>query len=212
MVLMENSGVVSVYKDDLGDDQFVLYKGETEIAWDIETDGLDWENGRIGTCQIHGPTAGTSIVQIGPGVPGNLLTLLESSEVTKVFHHAPFDLRFMMYHWKAKPKNIDCTKVASKLLHPSRPSSSHSLKEILHENLGVSISKAERLSEWTSETLSTSQIEYASRDVLHLIPLFYTLRAGLKECGRLDVYLKCREFLPTRVLLEVERWPDVFAY
>lgn len=203
---------INIYKDDIDEEVLDQYERETEIAWDIETDGLDWKNGKIGTCQLHGPNAGTSIIQIGPDVPGNLRTLLESEGVAKVFHHAPFDLRFMMHHWEAKPRNIDCTKVASKLLRPGSPSASHSLKEILCEKLDVRISKSERLSEWTSDTLSDSQIKYASSDVLHLIPLLRVLKSELKKSDRLEIYYRCREFLPTRVLLEVRQWPDVFAY
>mgnify|MGYP006194651211 CR=1 FL=1 len=37
-------------------------------------------------------------------------------QVQKVFHHAPFDLRFMVAQWNVTPRNIACTKVASKML------------------------------------------------------------------------------------------------
>ncbi len=49
----------------------------------------------------------------------------------KVFHHAPFDLRWMMSHWQMQAASVACTEVASRLLNPDPDSASHSLKYLL---------------------------------------------------------------------------------
>jgi len=65
------------------------------VAWDIETSGLDWRLDRIATCQLHVPNFGTQVIRVDGRRPDRLRELLVSEHVLKVFHHAPFDLRFM---------------------------------------------------------------------------------------------------------------------
>ena len=65
------------------------------VAVDIETTGLDWKADRIGTVQVHVPDYGTTIVCKVTDQPRRLIELVTSVRVQKVFHHAPFDLRFL---------------------------------------------------------------------------------------------------------------------
>src|SRR5688572_3027489 len=102
-----------LYRGDV--DEVVLERARARgvVAWDIETTGLDWRSDDIRTCQLA-VGDDISIVQVGNwGVPDNLRSLLQDAAVLKVFHHAPFDLRFMTHHWKADAVNVACTKIAS---------------------------------------------------------------------------------------------------
>src|ERR1700688_3999567 len=90
-------------------DAFALSR---RIAWDIETTGLDWRRERIGTCQLFAEAVGAVVVSVGEDRPSALARLIEDSTVEKVFHHAPFDLRFMVSAWKVSPAAIRDTKVA----------------------------------------------------------------------------------------------------
>jgi ribonuclease D len=182
------------------------------IAWDIETSGLDPRTDRIGTAQLHAPEVGTVIVQIGAAVPQRLCRLLADPTVCKVFHHAMFDLRFMVKQWDARLARIACTKIASKLLAPQLANNCHSLQSLLASHLGVEISKDQRLTDWLAPELTPAQLAYASRDVTYLIPLLSELEQRLDEAALVGVYQACVEFLPTRVRLELGDWPDVFAY
>ncbi len=184
----------------------------TRIAWDIETSGLDPHRDRIGTVQIHAPEVGSVVVQLNKEVPTSLCKLLEDDGVLKVFHHAMFDLRFMVAHWKVRPARIACTKVASKLLTPQLSSTDHTLQSLLAEYLGVTINKDERLANWLAPSLTDSQLAYACGDVLHLLPLLDQLEQRLCCAGLSEIYQSCLDFLPTRVTLDLGRWPDVFAY
>lgn len=182
------------------------------VAWDIETSGLDPRTDRIGTVQLHAPGVGTALVQVGEAVPERLCRLLADSAVCKVFHHAMFDLRFMVAHWDAQPVRIACTKIASKLLKPQLANSCHSLQAVLASYLGVEITKDERLSNWLAPELTPAQLAYATTDVVHLIPLLSELERHLHAAELADMYQACLDFLPTRVRLELGDWPDVFAY
>jgi ribonuclease D len=154
-----------------------------------------------------------AVVSLGDHRPARLIALLEDPEVEKVFHHAPFDLRFMMHVWGVQPASIRCTKVASKLLEPSAPNEAHSLQHLALRYLGVSLPKGNvRTSDWSARRLTAEQLKYAAGDVLHLLALLEALERALQAADRAALYDACCAFLPARVALELGDYPDVFAY
>ncbi|MDP9478280.1 MAG: ribonuclease D [Actinomycetota bacterium] len=204
---------VTQLQGDLTDDVLAALTATGRVAWDIETSGLDWRRGRIGTCQIHSYETGAVIIQLKDnGRPHRLATLLADESVLKVFHHAPFDLRWMTTHWETSVASVACTKVASRLLNRAPESQCHSLKYLLAEYLGVHVDKGERTSNWLALDLTDAQVAYAAEDVVHLLALHDILTKHLDNEGLSTTYQHCIEFLPTRVMLETGGWPDVFAY
>jgi ribonuclease D len=203
-----------VSRGDLPTDFMAPFCESSLVAWDIETSGLDWRSARIGTCQLFSESVGTVVVGIDAGVrPARLTSLLETASVPKVFHHAPFDLRFMMHEWGVRPAAVMCTKVASKLIAPEAPNEEHSLQRLLARYMGVEISKgAVRTSDWTAGRLSPEQVEYAAGDVIYLPALLRALGGELDRLGRTWLYDRCCEFLVARTALDVGGYPDVFAY
>jgi ribonuclease D len=111
------------------------------VAWDVETSGLDWRRDRLATCQVFAEPIGVVVVSLDEKPPLRVKALLEDPAVEKVFHHAPFDLRFMVHAWEAQPMSIRCTKVASKLLDPRAPNEVHSLQQLCLRYLGVRLDK-----------------------------------------------------------------------
>jgi ribonuclease D len=182
-------------------------------AWDVETTGLDWRSDRLATCQLFSQHVGVVVVSLDNKPPSRLKALLEDPAVEKVFHHAPFDLRFMVHAWGAQPVSIRCTKVASKLLNPDAPNEAHSLQQLCLRYLGVKLDKgAVRTSDWLADELTAEQLEYAARDVLYLPALLDALESELSRVGLRPLYDACCSFLPARVSLELGGYPDVFAY
>src|SRR2546426_7683042 len=118
---------VDLYRDDIPASYAAKMRASGMVAWDIETSGLDWRIDRIGTCQVYSPNLPVAIVKIRDKIPARLGSVLEDHAVRKVFHHAMFDLRFMTHYWGTAPRNIACTKIASKLLDPDGKND-HSLK------------------------------------------------------------------------------------
>jgi ribonuclease D len=151
------------------------------------------------------------VIQIGDIPPRRACALLGDAQVGKVFHHAMFDLRFMVAHWNVKVCNIYCTKVASKLLDQAG-GEMHSLKSLLAEHLGVNISKEQRTTNWLADQLTDEQLAYACRDVEYLLPLLDRLAADLNEAALDGIYRSCLELLPARVQLDLGGWEDVFTY
>jgi ribonuclease D len=209
-----NSDVrVRVFSGDLPADLADAFALSQRIAWDIETTGLDWRRERIGTCQLFSEAVGAVVVSVGTDRPSALATVLEDSTVEKVFHHAPFDLRFMVSAWRVSPTAVRDTKVASKILDPAAPNETHSLQHLADRYLGVTLPKgAVRVSDWSASELTDEQIRYAAGDVVHLVRLLDAMEAALRANGRIELYDSCCAFLPARVTLELGDYPDVFAY
>ena len=182
------------------------------IAWDIETSGLDWRADRLATCQLHIDGFGTQVIRVYRDIPVRLRELLMSERVVKVFHHAPFDLRFMGHHWNATPRGVACTKIASKILRPKVDSSEHSLKPVLRHYLGVDIAKGQQTSNWLAHDLSEAQVTYAAEDVQYLLPLFAEQMEQARAQGVADILDRTFEYIPTRVETDLLGCGDVFAY
>jgi len=177
---------------------------------DIETSGLDWKEESIATVQVFVPDGPVHLVQLSGRCPANLSKLVEDEQVLKIFHHAMFDLRFLVHDWKVTPRRIACTKISSKILDPDEKN--HSLRDLLRRHLSVEIDKAERCSNWHSENLTRSQIQYAANDVFYLDRLYAVLRDLLERADRWPLAEASFEYLPHRVQLDLLDVSDVFLY
>lgn len=211
--LMSSDVPVRVLSGDLPGNLADTFARSRRIAWDIETTGLDWRRDRIGTCQLFAEAVGAVVVSVGEDRPTALARLIEDSMVEKVFHHAPFDLRFMVSAWQVLPAAIRDTKVASKILDPAAPNQMHSLQQLVGRYLGVSLPKgAVRVSDWSASELTDEQVRYAASDVVHLLRLLDDMEKALHASERRELYDSCCAFLPARVTLELGDFPDVFGY
>jgi ribonuclease D len=182
------------------------------VAWDIETTGLDWRSSLIGTCQLA-TSAEIVIVQLRPAVvPARLCKLLAADDVEKVFHHAPFDLRFMAQAWGVRSSRVSCTKILSKILDPHMPHEAHSLQPVLKRYMGIEINKDEQQSDWSALALRPEQIAYAATDVRHLLPLFDAMNTRARELGVWELARDSFKYLPTRVALDIRGAEDVYTY
>lgn len=200
-------------KNDITDKHLKRCRQSQQVGWDVETSGLDWQTEQIGLCQLK-PERGQSIlIKINRHQdykPANLVKLLEDRSVEKVFHHAMFDLRFMQHKWSVIPRNIACTKIASKLLRPE--DNSHDLKTLLKKYLKINIEKKLRTSNWTKSNLSKRQSSYAINDVKYLLDLIEILRGKLDKQGLRPLAERCFDHISTRVKLDLLGYQDIYTY
>ncbi|QCW49539.1 ribonuclease D [Nocardioides dongxiaopingii] len=203
---------VQILHGDLSPDLCDLARASELVGWDIETSGLDWRNGQIGTCQLAIGDSVAVVVLGDDDHPQGLCDLLADDGVRKIFHHAPFDIRFMAQQWDCKPRNLACTKIASKVLNPSAEHATHSLKPLLKATLGVDIDKGQQQSSWTTGVLTAEQMSYAVSDVVYLSELYSQLRAQCLDKGVLQAVENAYSFLPVWVELQRRGIEDVFAY
>jgi ribonuclease D len=207
-----NSGNIPVSVGDAPKGFYEAAREHKVIAWDIETSGLDWRSERLGLCQLWVKEFGLCIVKVKRNkVPRNLAGLLEADCVQKIFHHAMFDLRFLCYHWRLTAANIACTKIAAKLLDPSK-TQGHTLAALLERYLGISVDKSKRKSDWLTWGLSDEQLKYAGNDVIYLSDLLAALNQELNAKQLTDLANRCFAHIPTQVRLDISGYKDVYGY
>ena len=131
----------------------------------------------------------------------NLIKALSNNSTQYIMHYARQDLLWLKYHLNVKPKNIFCTKVASKIARTA--SSYHGYKDLVKELCGKDISKKEQQSDWGDPNLSEKQIRYAASDTEHLFEIRNKLIKMLEREKRMDLFKKSMEVIPVLVDMEI---------
>ena len=184
------------------------------VAVDTEAMGLNPHRDRLCVVQLSGGDGDAHLVQLAPGVydAPRLKALMADPTVTKLFHFARFDLAMMYHYLGVMAGPVYCTKIASRLARTF--TDRHGLRDLCKDLLNVEISKQQQSSDWGAATLTEEQLRYAASDVLHLHALRAKLDAMLAREGRIDLARASFNFLPTRVLLDLEGWAeqDIFAH
>jgi ribonuclease D len=184
------------------------------VAVDTEAMGLNPHRDRLCLVQLSAGDGNAHLVQLAPGeyAAPRLRALMADPSVTKLFHFARFDLAMIYHHLGVMAGPVYCTKIASRLARTF--TDRHGLRDLCKEVLGVDVSKQQQSSDWGAASLSDEQLRYAATDVQHLHALRTRLDAMLAREGRLELARASFEFLPTRVLLDLEGWAeqDIFAH
>jgi ribonuclease D len=184
------------------------------VAVDCETMGLNPQRDRLCLVQMSGGDGDCHMVQVGIGQTDapNLCAMLTDPQVLKLFHFGRFDIAALFHTFGALAAPVYCTKIASKLVRTY--TDRHGLRNLLHELVGVDISKYQQQSDWGALDLTEAQLNYAASDVLHLHQLKAALDARLNREDRAEIAQACFDFLPTRARLDLAGWPetDIFAH
>ena len=131
----------------------------------------------------------------------NLTRALSNPSTQFIMHYARQDLLWLKYHLKAEPKNIFCTKIASKLARTA--SSMHGYKDLVKELCGKDISKKEQQSDWGDPNLSEKQISYAAQDTQYLFEIKEKLTKMLVREKRMKLFEKSMSVIPVLVDMEI---------
>jgi ribonuclease D len=184
------------------------------VAVDTEAMGLNPHRDRLCVVQLSGGDGDAHLVQLPPGAydAPRLKALMADPTVTKLFHFARFDLAMIYHYLGVMAGPVYCTKIASRLARTF--TDKHGLRDLCKDVLNVDISKQQQSSDWGAPTLTEEQLRYAATDVLHLHALRAKLDTMLAREGRIDLARATFDFLPTRVLLDLEGWAeqDIFAH
>ena len=189
---------IFVHKNDLPDD---LSLGNV-IAIDGEFMGLDVKRDPLCLIQISTGNSDAHIIQLDRSnyQAPNLVKILASDVITKIFHYGRADLAHIKYYLKTETNNILDTKIASKLARSY--SDNHSLKTLIKEFVNIDISKQFQNSDFGGE-LSQAQLKYCANDVIYLHKIHEELNKILVRENRIDLYINCLKFLKTRVELDL---------
>jgi ribonuclease D len=189
---------IKLHKNDLPDD---LQLGNV-IAVDGEFMGLNVRRDPLCLIQISTGKSDAHIVQLDRKTYNapNLIKLLSNNNIKKLFHYARSDLAHIKYYLKTDVKNVECTKLQSKLARTF--SDSHSLKTLIKEFANVDVSKQFQTSDFGGE-LTQGQLKYCSNDVIYLHKIHNELNKILEREYRMELYQDCLKFLKTRVELDL---------
>jgi ribonuclease D len=185
------------------------------VAIDTETLGLNPLRDKLCLVQLSQGDGVCHMVKFDVQKPynsPNLRKLLGDPTITKIFHFARFDVATLSHHLQVTVAPIYCTKIASKLTRTY--TARHSLKDLCHALLSISLDKQCQLSDWGDQTLSEEQLAYAAHDVLYLHKLKDALDALLIRSNRVALANECFAFLPTCANLDLQGWEvgNLFAH
>ena len=122
-----------------------------------------------------------------------------------VAHAASQDLDVLMAACGTVPATVFDTQIVAGFLGMSTPS----LARLVEAMLGVTLPKADRLSDWLERPMSERQLSYAVSDVAHLLELRSVLTDRLRALGRLEWAVdECDQVLGDRTPARVpeEAW------
>jgi len=192
------SNNIQLHKNDLPDD---LNLGNI-IAVDGEFMGLNVRRDPLCLIQISTGNSEAHIIQFNRDnyKAPNLVKLLSSEKVAKIFHYGRADMAFIKYYLKTDTNNILDTKIASKLARSY--SDNHSLKTLIKEFINIDISKQFQSSDFGGE-LTPAQLKYCANDVIYLHKIHEELVNILQRENRIKLYNECLKFLKTRVDLDL---------
>ncbi len=194
---------IKLYKKDLPDH---LDLGQT-ISVDGEFMGLNVRRDPLCLIQLSSGNSDAHIVQFDRdnyNAP-NLIKILGDENIKKIFHFARSDLAHIKYYLKTDVKNIECTKIQSKLARTF--SDNHSLKTLIKEFANVDVSKQFQTSDFGGE-LSQGQLKYCANDVIYLHKIHKELEKILIRENRIELYKDCLKYLKTRVQLDLALFRD----
>ena len=188
---------IKLHKQDLPDE----IKFSDKIAVDCEFTGLNINRDRLCLIQISSGNNDAHIIQLDKSnynAP-NLKNILNDDSINKIFHFARADLLFIKKYLEIDIRNVDCTKIMSKIARGY--TDKHGLKDLIKEFIGIDINKQLQTSDFGGE-LSDKQLKYCAQDVVFLHKIFYSLTNILEREKRMQLYNKTIKFINTRVDLD----------
>ena len=177
------------------------------VAIDGEFMGLNVRRDPLCLIQVSSGNSDAHVVQLNRdnyNAP-NLVKILADKNIKKLFHYARSDLAHIKYYLKTDVKNIECSKIKSKLARTF--SDNHSLKTLIKEFANVDVSKQFQTSDFGGE-LSQGQLRYCANDVIYLHKIHSELDKILEREKRIDLYRECIKFLHTRIKLDLLEFKD----
>lgn len=164
--------------------QVCLQASETEwIALDTEFVRTRTYYPQLGLLQLYDGKQVSLIDPLSISDFSPFKALLTNKNVVKFLHAGSEDLEVFMHDFECVPDPmIDTQVVAAFLGYPI----SCGFAALVLEHIGVELDKSESRTDWLARPLSEKQCDYATADVLYLLPLAKILMQKVEEAGYLD--------------------------
>ena len=199
---------IKLHNQDLPDE---LELGDN-IAVDCEFTGLNVERDRLCLVQISTGNNDAHIIKLNRDnyIAPNLKKILIDEKINKIFHYARADLLFIKKYLNLNVKNVNCTKVMSKIARSY--SDKHGLKDLIKEFTGNDISKNLQSSDFGGD-LTEKQLNYCAKDVIFLHEIYNGLNKILIREKRDRLYNDAIKFIYSRVDLDLASFTsDIWSH
>jgi ribonuclease D len=154
-----------------------------ELGIDIECENnLHHYGSYISIIQVSSKDKNWVVDVIKLGQVPELLAVLRSRAITKIFHDVSFDFRILNHQFGCLPLNVFDTQLAAVLLGKR----DIGLGSLLHEYFGVKKESKFQVADWTKRPLMPEMVNYAAKDTKYLIPLKEVLLKELAAKGRMQ--------------------------
>lgn len=165
---------------------------------DIETSGLDPHSDSIRLIQLAADNMPVYIIDVEHVPNIAILTeLFAAKKPVKIIHNAVFELKFLSEKYHIPFGTIFDTMLASKLVYNGY-GYRHNLAAVTERELGCYLSKTMQTSNWSSDLLSSLQLDYAAKDAAVLLELRQKLIKKIVE--QKLVYVADLEFKCTKAM------------
>ena len=199
---------IKLHKNDLPDQ---LMLGDN-ISVDCEFMGLNVERDQLCLVQISTGNNDAHIIKLNRDnydAP-NLKKVLNDKNINKIFHYARADLLFIKKYLDIEVKNVNCTKIMSKIARSY--SDKHGLKDLIKEFTGNDISKNLQSSDFGGD-LTEKQLNYCAKDVIYLHQIYEGLNKILVREKRDKLYKDAIKFIYSRVDLDLASFTsDIWSH
>lgn len=158
------------------------------LGVDTETEGFDFTCKKMIMFQIGDEdrqfVIDTRYISIEP-----LREVLESNQITKIFHNAKFDYKFIKRWARIEVNKIYDTYLSERVLHCGKLNWGYSLSKCCERYAGVSLDKEERnkFVGLQGQPYTINQITYGANDVVYLIQIWKRQHALLDDADLLQV-------------------------
>ena len=192
---------IKIFNNDLPPD--LNLSDENEVALDNEALGLVLGRDPLTLVQIGLKSQEYYLIKLNRDSydAPNLKKFLSNPKTEFIMHYARQDLLWLKYHLNVEPKNIFCTKLASKIARTA--SQYHGYKDLVKEICGKDISKKEQQSDWGNPNLTDKQINYAAQDTQFLFQIKNKLIEMLTRENRIKLFKRCMSAIPILVDMEI---------
>ena len=192
---------IKIFNNDLPPD--LNLSDENEVALDNEALGLVLGRDPLTLVQIGLKSQEYYLIKLNRDSydAPNLKKFLSNPKTEFIMHYARQDLLWLKYHLNVEPKNIFCTKLASKIARTA--SQYHGYKDLVKEICGKDISKKEQQSDWGNPNLTDKQINYAAQDTQFLFQIKNKLIEMLTRENRIKLFKRCMSAIPILVDMEM---------
>ncbi len=136
---------------------------------------------RLGLVQIASSSGVYLLDTVAVEDISSLDGVLQVPTTERILHSCGEDLGIFIQCFGHLPKSVFDTQIAAALVGLGF---SLSYQNLVERELGVRLEKEETRSNWTRRPLSSAQLEYAAKDVEHLLALHDLLSERLSELGR----------------------------